>query len=137
MDLAFRRLAVDDISQVFRLYQALYINAPQIFERVSDLHQNHEKDVLHFSVHVHMSPIFYRAVHVNGFWRNGFVLTHITTLDFGVVSELARFKTDQPSPSPSSPTSLTISSPAYVPGPILTEPTAAGSWAKIVKVTNH
>ena len=75
----------------FRMLRALYKDTPSRFQVYSGIHQNSPTDVLHLGIKIDLSYGSYIIVHINGYWKNHFQITHITTLEAGQVFEIARF----------------------------------------------
>jgi len=65
-------------SYMYRAIQALYKDNPNRFSMFSGLHQNHDTDVLHYSVLVKLEHRCNIILHFNGFYRNFFIVRNIT-----------------------------------------------------------
>jgi len=65
-------------SYMFRSIQALYKDNPNRFSMFSGLHQNDDKDVLHYSVLVRLEHRCNIILHFNGYYKNFFIVKNIT-----------------------------------------------------------
>jgi hypothetical protein len=65
-------------SYIYRAIQALYKDNPNRFSIFSGLHQNHDTDVLHYSVLVRLEHRCNIILHFNGYYKNFFIVKNIT-----------------------------------------------------------
>ena len=61
----------------YRMFQSIWLRSQHKFTVIGGIHQNHSRDVLHFSVKVEIAEGWYNTLHFNGYWRNEFQLTDI------------------------------------------------------------
>ena len=75
----------------YRLLQTLYVDSPLRFTMSSALHQNHETDIMHFTVRVQLENCAMN-IHLNGFLKTFFIVTTITLLEKGEELTIADFR---------------------------------------------
>ena len=89
---AMSKLKPHNFNATFKLLQFVYKHESQRFNVYSGIHQNNATDPLHMSVNVDMDYGAYIILHINGFWKNRFIVTHITLAENGGMTEIARFQ---------------------------------------------
>ena len=83
---------------IFRTIQTLFKDTPGRFSMFSGLHQNHDKDVLHYSVMVKLEHRCNIILHFNGFYRNFFIVRNITLVEESDIKTIADFNRYQEEP---------------------------------------
>ncbi len=75
----------------WNMFQTLYESAPERFRVISGLHSNELTDPLHYSVEVTGAFNWKTRLHVYGYWKSHFVITHVTRLEREGPVTLAEF----------------------------------------------
>lgn len=80
IETAFTKLKPKQINPVFDMLQSIFADNPSRFKIISGIHQNSPTDQLHLSVVVQLQWRSY-TIHLYGYVRNLFLLTHITMME--------------------------------------------------------
>ena len=80
IETAFTKLKPKQSNQAFDMLQCIFADNPSRFKIFSGIHQNSPTDQLHMSVSVQMPWRNYN-IHIYGYIRNSFLITHITMMD--------------------------------------------------------
>jgi len=78
-------------SYIYRAIQALYKDNPNRLSIFSGLHQNDDKDVLHYSVLVRTEHRCNIILHFNGYYKNFFIVKNITMNEDSETKMIADF----------------------------------------------
>jgi hypothetical protein len=83
---------------MYHMLRTIYTDSPLRFKIASGIHQNHEKDPLHFSVEVNLEGIK-MTFHVNGYYKSPkFIVTDLSILHNQTTVKIASFNNTMKTP---------------------------------------
>jgi hypothetical protein len=75
----YQSIKVDDETLAFTLLQELYVKSSRDVYIMATIHQNTPDEPLHFSISIPIHTNYSHNFHFNGFMKDGFCLTSITS----------------------------------------------------------